>query len=131
MVRKFKISVNGKDYDVEVVEVLENKPEIKKAEQEAIKKVEAPIVEQKVKDSVPSLNSQTEGATKITAPMPGTILKINFEKGQSVKKGQVVLILEAMKMENEITAPVDGVIASLDVLVGSRVNSGEVMVTLK
>jgi len=63
--------------------------------------------------------------------MPGTILKINFEKGQSVKKGQVVLILEAMKMENEITAPIDGVIACLNVPVGSRVNSGEVMVTLE
>jgi len=131
MVRKFKISVNGKDYDVEVAEVLENKPEIKKTEPEAIKKVEAPVAEQKAKEYSTPPDSQAGGAIKITAPMPGTILKINFEKGQSVKKGQVVLILEAMKMENEITAPIDGVIACLNVPVGSRVNSGEVMVTLE
>ena len=62
----------------------------------------------------------------ITAPMPGTILKVNVNAGDAVKKGQVLLILEAMKMENEIVAPADGKIASVNVAKGTSVNAGDV-----
>ena len=70
------------------------------------------------------------GGVKLEAPMPGTVLKINVKVGDSVKKGDTVLILEAMKMENEIAAPADGVIASVNVAQGASVNTGDVLATL-
>jgi biotin carboxyl carrier protein len=62
--------------------------------------------------------------------MPGTILSINVKPGDSVKAGDVLLILEAMKMENEIMAPADGVVAAVNVSVGASVNTGDLLVTL-
>jgi len=70
------------------------------------------------------------GAVKVNAPMPGKILGIKTQVGAAVKKGDVIIILEAMKMENEIVAPQDGTVASVNVSVGASVESGEVMVTL-
>lgn len=67
---------------------------------------------------------------KVNAPMPGKILAVKANIGAAVKKGEVLLILEAMKMENEIVAPQDGTVASINVSVGASVESGEVMVTL-
>ena len=130
MSRKFIININGKSYDVEVTEATENqagKPVEVKAP--AAPAVSAPAVP---KTPVKSEQSQTApaGTVKITAPMPGTILKVNVEQGQSIKKGQVLLILEAMKMENEIVAPGDGTIASINVSKGSKVNAGDIMVSL-
>ena len=63
--------------------------------------------------------------------MPGTILDVKVKVGDSVKYGDVLLILEAMKMENEIYAPSDGVVASVNVSAGAAVNAGDVLVTLK
>jgi len=63
--------------------------------------------------------------------MPGTILDIRVNQGDTVNKGQVLLILEAMKMENEIVAPNDGTVASINVSKGASVNGGEVLVSLK
>ena len=63
--------------------------------------------------------------------MPGNIWKIEVKEGQQVKSGDVLLILEAMKMENEIMAPVDGIVASIHVAEGAAVNSGDVLVSLK
>lgn len=70
------------------------------------------------------------GAVKVNAPMPGKILAVKTQVGAAVKKGDVILVLEAMKMENEIVAPQDGTVASVNVSVGASVESGEVMVTL-
>ena len=70
------------------------------------------------------------GSEAINAPMPGTILAVNVTNGASVKKGDVLFILEAMKMENEIMAPRDGVIASVNTTKGSSVESGAVLCTL-
>ena len=67
----------------------------------------------------------------VIAPMPGTILKVNKAEGDSVKAGDVVLVLEAMKMENEITAPADGVIASLSLTEGSTVAGGDLLFEVK
>ena len=72
----------------------------------------------------------TEGAIKITAPMPGTILDIKVKPGDKVKKDGLVIILEAMKMENEILSPQDATVASVNVTKGQQVNSGDVMLTL-
>ena len=70
------------------------------------------------------------GAVKVNAPMPGKILAVKTQVGAAVKKGDVILVLEAMKMENEIVAPQDGTVASIAVSVGASVESGEVMLTL-
>ena len=69
------------------------------------------------------------GAVKINAPMPGKVLSIKANVGQAVKKGDVILILEAMKMENEIVAPEDGTVAST-VAAGTAVEAGDVLATL-
>ncbi len=70
------------------------------------------------------------GAHTITAPMPGTILKISVNIGEAVKKGQVLLVLEAMKMENEIVSPHDATVASINTAKGSSVNAGDILVSL-
>ena len=70
------------------------------------------------------------GACTVTAPMPGTILKVNVSVGDKVKKGQILLILEAMKMENEIVAAGDSTVATVNVSKGSSVNAGDVLVSL-
>ncbi len=67
---------------------------------------------------------------KVTAPMPGTILNIAVAVGDTVKRGQVLLILEAMKMENEIVAPADGTVVSVNVTSGTSVNAGDLLVSL-
>ena len=71
-----------------------------------------------------------QGSVTVNAPMPGKILGVKASVGQAVKKGEVVVVLEAMKMENEIVAPQDGTIASINVAVGDSVDSGAVLATL-
>lgn len=71
------------------------------------------------------------GGEKISAPLPGTVLDIKVSAGQSVKKGDLLFVLEAMKMENEILAAHDGVIASVNVDKGAAVNSGDVLGSYK
>ena len=70
------------------------------------------------------------GSVKVTAPMPGKVVKVNAAVGQAVKKGEAILILEAMKMENDIVAPQDGTIASINVSSGDSVESGAVLATM-
>lgn len=70
------------------------------------------------------------GSVNISAPMPGTIIKVNVTAGQSVKKGTILAVLEAMKMENEIIAPHEGTVISVNIVKGQQVNSGEVMISL-
>ena len=71
------------------------------------------------------------GGEKVTAPMPGNILSVNVAAGDTVKRGQVLLILEAMKMENEIMSPCDGVIASVNTSKGSAVESGALLCVIQ
>ena len=71
------------------------------------------------------------GANAIAAPMPGTVLEIKATPGQRVKKGEVLLILEAMKMENEINAPADGVIAQVFVTKGASVVTGNALISMQ
>lgn len=71
-----------------------------------------------------------QGAVKISAPMPGKILGVKANAGDAVKKGQVIVVLEAMKMENDIVAPQDGTVASINVTAGQSVESGAVLATM-
>ncbi len=74
--------------------------------------------------------SGAQGSVSVKAPMPGNIMKINVKPGQAVKRGDVLLVLEAMKMENEICAPDDGTVASVEVAQGATVETDAVLVTL-
>ena len=70
------------------------------------------------------------GGEKVCAPMPGTILSVNVSNGSAVKKGDVLMILEAMKMENEIMAPCDGTVTSVAAAKGAAVESGTLLCTI-
>ena len=72
----------------------------------------------------------TENRTKVNAPMPGTILKVNVTPGQTISQGDTLVILEAMKMENEVVAPVDGVVDEILVQANDRVESDQLLLTI-
>ena len=80
--------------------------------------------------AAPAAPQGPAGAVSVTAPMPGNILDVRVTPGASVKAGDTLLILEAMKMENEISAPQDGTIATVDVRKGDTVSSGDLLVTM-
>ena len=106
--RKFTVTVNGQDYDVVV------------KDGGAAAAAPAPA----------AAPAGAAGAVAVTAPMPGKILGVKASAGQAVKRGQVLLILEAMKMENEIVAPQDGTVATINVAVGDSVEPGATLATL-
>ena len=67
------------------------------------------------------------GGSKVTAPMPGTILGVNVKEGEAVKAGQALFVLEAMKMESDVVAPVDGTIRGISVSKGASVSAGDLL----
>ncbi len=121
--KKYRVNVNGTVYEVEIELIDAN------AVQSAPVAAPAAPVKEETPASAPAA-SVAEGGTTISAPMPGTILKVNVTAGQTVKKGDVLMILEAMKMENEIMAPADGTVASVSVNSGASVDSGTVLCTI-
>ena len=110
---KYIVTLNGKDYEVDVDELDEAVVRSVKETQPAEPAAEAPVSETV---SVPA----GEG-TPVKAPMPGTVLKVVAQNGQKVREGDVVVILESMKMENEVVAPVSGVITKVCVENGDNV----------
>ncbi len=130
--KKFLIKVNGTAYEVEVEEVMVDgatKP-VEVARPAAPVAAAAPAAAPVAKAAAPKNAAVPAGAATVTAPMPGTILKVNVGAGDTVKKGQVLLILEAMKMENELVSPADGKVVSVNVEKGKSVSVGEVLVTI-
>ncbi len=121
--KNYRITVNGVAYDVAVEELGAGTVPA------AAPVAAAPVAAAPVAPAAP-VASGADGAVKIAAPMPGKILAIKANAGQAVKKGDVVMILEAMKMENEITAPEDGTVASINVAVGDSVESGDTLASL-
>jgi biotin carboxyl carrier protein len=118
--KAYKVTVNGNVYEI-VLEVID------KAD---IKTPAAPVAAPAPAAPAAPVAPAAAGATTITAPMPGTILKVNVANGQAVKKGDVLMVLEAMKMENEILAPNDATVSSVNVSQGASVESGTVLCTL-
>lgn len=119
--KNYTITVNGNVYEVTV--------------EEGGAGAAAPVAAPKAKAAAPKAAAPkapagAQGSVKITAPMPGKILAIKADAGKAVKKGEVILILEAMKMENEIVAPQDGTIAGINVSAGTSVEAGEVLATM-
>lgn len=129
--KKFNVTVNGVNYDVEVEEVrgsaVRSMPRSAAAPAPARAAAPAPAPTPAAAAPAPSSSGSGEA---ITSPMPGNILKVMVKAGDSVKKGQVLLILEAMKMENEIVAPKDGVVQAVNVNEGNTVDTGASLVVL-
>ncbi len=122
--RKFNVTVNGNKYEVEVEEIKESGKTLSQAS--ALQYSDISALKTEIKNPV-----VTGGEGSVKAPMPGTINDIKVTEGQSVKAGEVLLILEAMKMENEIMSPADGVIKQIAVTKGSSVSSGDVLVVVQ
>ena len=122
--KTYTITVNGNVYDVTVEEGGQgNAP--------AAPRAAAPVAAPKAAPkAAPAAPAGAQGGVKVNSPMPGKILGVKANPGQAVKKGEVILILEAMKMENEVVAPSDGTVASINVSVGDMVESGDVLATL-
>ena len=123
---KYRIKLNGKVYEMEVELIGES------GAAQPVKAV-APVTSAPVPPSpapqkvatAPSATTDKTGA--VTSPLQGTIIKINAADGDAVKAGQTVLVLEAMKMQNDIAAPKDGKLTGLSVSVGDNVKSGQVL----
>ena len=115
MARKYRVTVNGKAYDVDVEEMGAGAPAAAQVPAAAPVAAPAPIA---------------GGAGAIEAPMPGKVLKILVSQGAPVTAGQLVLILEAMKMENEIYAPSAGTVTQLGCKEGDSVNTGDTLLVI-
>lgn len=122
--RKFNISVNGKTYEVEVEEV--GGAQVSYSAPVAAPKA-APAAAPK---AAPAASAPVAGAENIVSPMPGTIVAVKVKVGDTVKSGDVLCVLEAMKMENEIMAPKDGKIVGVSTTQGSSVNSGDILISM-
>lgn len=115
--KRFNITVNGKAYDVAVEEITDGSAPVVSAPKSA--PTSAPV------------SAPAGAGEKVTAPMPGTILDVKVSVGDTVTKGQAIMVLEAMKMENDIVAPCDGKVTSVTVKKGDTVNSADTLATVQ
>lgn len=129
---KYTITLNNKTYEVEVEAgkaMLLSEYDAVAPAAPAAAAAPAPVAAAPAAAPVAAPVAVAAGET-IAAPMPGTILRVSVSQGQNVKAGDILCVLEAMKMENEITAPRDGVVAQVVTAKGSSVNTGDVLVVL-
>ena len=112
--KKYRVNVNGTVYEVELEEM-----------------TGAPAAAPVAAPAPSAAAAPAAGGEKVTSPMPGTILSVNVAAGDAVKRGQVLMILEAMKMENEIMCPCDGKVASVNTSKGGTVESGTLLCVIQ
>lgn len=137
--KKFKVTVDGQTYTVQVEEMTNDTTisPMNKVDQTGVKasstdtetkqaKVSAPVAEQPKETQKPAV----VGGMSVKAPMPGSILEVKVKEGDTVKDGDVLLVLEAMKMENELTASQAGTVTQILVKKGDTVNSGDPLIVL-
>lgn len=125
--KRFLIKINGKTYDaeVEVIGASAAAPAVAPAPA-AAPKAAAPAPA----PAAPAAAPKAGGPANVTSPLPGTVLRLVKNAGDTVAAGEVVMIVESMKMENEVVAPEAGRIASIDVAAGSAINTGDLLFTL-
>lgn len=126
---KYRVSLNGKDYEIEV----------ERGEAQILNISDTPVAAAAAAAPVAAAPAAAPAAAApvaagagdpIVSPMPGTIVKVNVAQGDAVKKGQVLLVLEAMKMENEIVAPRDGTVGTIVTSKGASVNTDDLLLKL-
>jgi glutaconyl-CoA/methylmalonyl-CoA decarboxylase subunit gamma len=110
---KYNVSINGKKYEVEV------------------ERADGVTASAPVQQNAAAPQAASAGSEIVRSPMPGTIVDVKVSVGQQIKKGQVLVVLEAMKMENEIVADRDGVVESIAVTKGANINSNDALLALK
>ncbi len=120
--RNFLVNVNGTSYEVAVEEIDGKAAPAAKPAAEAPKAAPTPT---------PAAAAASAGGTKVTCPMPGTILEIKVKDGDVVKPGQAIFVLEAMKMESDIPAPVAGTVRGVAVQKGASVDTGSVLCSIE
>lgn len=118
--KRYTVTVNGKVYDVTVEENTTGAAPVQTA---------APAQAAPAQTAAPAAPAQSAEGTKVNAPMPGNVIKVNVAVGDSVKRGDVICVLEAMKMENEITSPVDGKVTFIAAK-GSSLQTGELLAAI-
>lgn len=147
---KYVVTMNGKKYEVEVERMsafhMLTREEIASGVQTPVQPVAAPVQEAPVEKApvkaapaaqpAPERVQETKaapkaGETTVTSPMPGTVLGVKVNVGDSVSTGQTMFVIEAMKMENEIVAPVDGTVTAVSVKAGDTVDTDQIMGILK
>ena len=127
---KYVVTLNGKNYEVEVNETEAVVTNVSDAVY-APAPVAAPApAAAPAPEAAPAPQAVSASGTQIVAPMPGSIININVSAGQTVKAGDVLIILEAMKMENDITAPCDGVVKQVVTSKGATVNTDDVLLVI-
>ena len=114
--KKYRVTVNGTAYEIELEELTGAAPAAAPAAATA---------------PAPAAAAAPAGGEQVTSPRPGTILSVNVAAGDAVKRGQVLMILEAMKMENEIMCPCDGKVVSVNTSKGSSVESGTLLCVIQ
>lgn len=127
--RTFRVSVSGNDYEVEVEEIKDGAEPAPRAAAPSAPAVSKPA-QKKRAAPVAAAAPARAGASTVKAPMPGTILSISVQSGDAITRGQVLCMLEAMKMENEVRAVADGVIESVEVKTGDQISAGQTMFVL-
>ena len=126
--KNYKVNVNGTEYKVSIELISETEAAAPVAAPAAPAAAPAPVAAPA--PAAPAAAAPA-GGEKVNAPMPGTILSVNVKVGDAVKKGQVLVILEAMKMENEIMSPVDGTVTFVGVNQGATVESGSAICVIE
>lgn len=124
---KYVVTLNGKRYEVEVSESDAILTSVSNAAPAAPVPAAAPVA---APAAAPASPAAAVSGTQVISPMPGTILKVNAAEGQAVKAGDVLFILEAMKMENEIVAPCDGTVKQILASKGSTVDTDQILAVL-
>ena len=132
---KYKVTLNGRVYEVEVeagqaMLLAEYEAVAPAAPAAPVAAAAAPAAVAAAAPAAPAAPAVTGAGEAVKAPMPGTILKVNVQQGQAVKAGDVLCVLEAMKMENEIMAPKDGTVTQVVTMKGASVDTGAPLVVI-